>query len=566
VRRVVRASWIAILVGLAAGRAERVPADTYLGALSIYDLKQIVVVYPAAEGKQAEVNRLSAENRARFLEKVHGIKARVARDEGISDEDRRENLLLLGWDNRLLGTEAAPRPFQHTSRGTSLLGLNVPDPDLDMLLAHKSPYNPDRFLVFWSRIDPERDRFMPLPRVGSDWAFLADFTIVRQGMCERDPSWPPRRSAEAEIDHTPELAAATAAERVRKTAHFDVRYDPAAIGEEEARAIGEVREKALEQAAAKLGPLPAGFRIRLVVYKDEAEKKQRTGVEDATHSILARREMHVVRRAARWAPPHEETHLLARALLGPSYVTAFYEGLAIAIDGTFRSADIGLHAAVLTDRALLPPVESILDEEKLRALPDQVGFVSAGLLVAWLRAELAPGAFRGVYGTLACTPADLARALSKPEAELTGAFHAWVGKLGGAHASELAFLKAEEEAKNRQLVGDWEGVARALEKALAVRVDDPQTLFNLASAELRSGAYASAEAHLGRLLQLPLAPDQSRFAIFGRYQLGRVYDVQGRREDALREYRLVLTLPDEKDAHRLAKEAIAHPVTRDQLD
>jgi hypothetical protein len=566
VRRAARVAGIAAVAAAAAIGAARAAADAYLGALSIYDLKQIVVVYPAADGKQDDVNRVSAENRARFLEKVHGVKARVARDDRISPEDRKENLLLLGWDNRLLGTDEAPRPFQHTSRGTTFLGVTVNDPAQDLLVAHKSPYNANRFLVFWSRIDPERDRFMPLPRVGSDWAFLSDFTIVRQGMCERDPSWPPRRTDGAEIDHTGTLAAYRAAETVLKTAHFDLRYDASAIRPDEAKAIGETREKALAQAIAKLGAPPAGFRVQLVVYKDEAEKKERTGVEDATHSILSRREMHVVRRAARWTPPHEETHLVAREVLGPSYVTALYEGLAIAVDGTFRSADLGIHAAVLSDRNVLPPVESILDEEKLRALPDQVGFVSAGLLVAWLREALPADAFRRVYTTLACSPADLAKALGKPETELTPAFRAWTEKLGASHASDLAFLKAEEEARSRQLVGDWGGVARALEKALAVRVDDPQTLFNLASAELRSGAYAGAETHLGKLLGLKLAPDQSRFVIFGHYQLGRVYDVQGKREAALAEYRRVLLLPDDKDAHRLASEAIARPVTPDQLD
>ena len=46
----------------------------------------------------------------------------------------------------------------------------------------------------------------------------------------------------------------------------------------------------------------------------------------------------------------------------------------------------------------------------------------------------------------------------------------------------------------------------------------------------------------------------------------RIYDLQGRRERALAEYRNVLELPDEHDAHRLAREAIETPVTADQLE
>jgi tetratricopeptide (TPR) repeat protein len=82
---------------------------------------------------------------------------------------------------------------------------------------------------------------------------------------------------------------------------------------------------------------------------------------------------------------------------------------------------------------------------------------------------------------------------------------------------------------------------------------------------MRTGDYAEAESILRGLLELQLEPSHSRFVIFSHYQLGRLLDVQGRREDAIAEYRKVLELPDQHDAHRLAREAIESPITPEHL-
>jgi hypothetical protein len=83
---------------------------------------------------------------------------------------------------------------------------------------------------------------------------------------------------------------------------------------------------------------------------------------------------------------------------------------------------------------------------------------------------------------------------------------------------------------------------------------------------MRSDALADAEGTLKRILALDLAPADSRFEVFSHYQLGRVLDLQGRREQALAEYRAVLALPDVSNAHRLAEERILSPATREQLE
>jgi Flp pilus assembly protein TadD len=113
---------------------------------------------------------------------------------------------------------------------------------------------------------------------------------------------------------------------------------------------------------------------------------------------------------------------------------------------------------------------------------------------------------------------------------------------------------------------DWAGTAVALRKALKAKPGDPQTLFNLASAQMRVGDLAGAEASIKSILSASLAPGDSRFRIFGHYQLGRVYDLAGRRAEALAQYDAVLALPDEQGAHALALDRKAAPATKEQLE
>jgi tetratricopeptide (TPR) repeat protein len=83
---------------------------------------------------------------------------------------------------------------------------------------------------------------------------------------------------------------------------------------------------------------------------------------------------------------------------------------------------------------------------------------------------------------------------------------------------------------------------------------------------MRVRSYSDAEAHIRHLLALPGVSQTSQFTIFGQYQLGRILDLQGRREEALACYRKVLELPDQHDAHRLASEAIQKPPRPEDLD
>lgn len=568
-------AWIAAIVTIEPGAAQTAPApdppaeaphrgEGYIGAAFLFHLDSITVVYPAGPGTDVETNRRSAQARARFLEESHGVKAHAAADVRLTEEERKGNLLLLGWDNALMGSEAIPAPYKRTPNGFEFLGLAAADPEADLLLYHRSPLNPERFLVFWSRIDPENDRLMPLPGVGSDWAVIPGFTPVQQGMFLPGSTWPPQRDPRAEVDHAATRRAARKT-ALRSSEHFDIVYEPSRVSPQELEVIVAARESALKRAAELLGGKLEGFRVFLDVYDDEPAKKEWTGVEGDTHAVPRERELHLSRRAARSATPHEELHLIARQIFGPCVVTSLYEGLAYALQGTWRGVDPLVSAALLGERRTLPTVATLLDEERFRALPDPVAIPAAAALMGWIRSfgvEAARRAFVIPEGS----PGALGAALGRPGPELQPSFDAWLRARAGERTSEIAFAKAEADAQERYAAADYAGMADALRRAVDAKPRDAQALFNWASALMRARRLDDAAAAIRRMLELPLGPKESRFRIFGHYQLGRIHDLAGRRDEALAEYRKVLELPDEHDAHRLARERIDSPATPEQLE
>jgi tetratricopeptide (TPR) repeat protein len=270
--------------------------------------------------------------------------------------------------------------------------------------------------------------------------------------------------------------------------------------------------------------------------------------------------------AALSASEHEEIHLVARATLGPSYLNVMYEGLALARQGTYGDTPLDLVAAAVLEGNAWPKVAEILDETKSRKLSDGRLLPAAAMLLQWVESVGGKPALAKAVSLKESSPEALARALAMDPAALEAGFRQFVEKRAGGQKEEIAFLKLEHEAGQRHVASDWKGLVDVLERALAMKPGDPQTVFNLASARMRLKDYAKAEAELQKLIaqETARAPGTT-FVVYGHYQLGRVYDLQGRRQLALEEYRKVLELPDIKDSRRLAEEAIATPVTEEHL-
>jgi hypothetical protein len=570
--RVLSLAVLPLILGVApadkpgAGSVELHRGVEYRGAAAFFSLGTITVVYPAGTGETGEVNRRSAEARAQWLAAVHKNNVVVAADDQLTDEQKKGNLLLLGWNNRFFGPAGPARPFTHDQGGTAFLGLREPETSVDLLVYHRNPLNWSSFIFFWSRIDPERDRFLVLPRVGSDWAMYREFRVIRQGMFVPARVWPPARDTVAEADHGLEPVVRPGGTATFDSEHYHVIFDRAQFKDADVRAIVKARETAFGAAVAAVGPAPTGFRILLYVYQDEESKRDATGVGDPTHAMLNGREIHATRRYALSPSPREEIHLLARAMYGPCFLTAIYVGFALSAENSLRGEDMELHAARLGSAGQLPGFADVLNEERFRSLPADAGAAAAGVFMTWLRQTYGPVGLKKTYSLNDGSAAALAAALGTTEDALTASFAAWTDARVAARKNDLDFLAAEDEAQQRRVSSDWAGMVLALRKALRAKPSDPQTLFNLASAQMRANDLDGAETSLKEILAAPLPPADSRFRSFGHYQLGRVYDLAGRRAEALAEYDAVLALPDEHGAHALALERKASPATREQLE
>ncbi|MDX1388328.1 MAG: tetratricopeptide repeat protein [Acidobacteriota bacterium] len=560
---------LALLTVAGTATAEETRPDTpargsrYPGAMFLYMMSDVTVVYPAAAGTSVEKNRRSAEQRAEFLRRSHGVEARVRSDAELTDEDKNGNLLVLGWDNALLGTEETPAPFRRSTSGFEFLGIEETDPSADLLFIARSPYDPDRWLVFWSRIDPELDRFLVLPAVGSDWAIYEDALITRQGMFLPGSEWPPRRNTGAEGDQRALIDHVRETWSTRQTDHYMIRYDPEAVSSEELASIVTARAEAYTAALAAIGGLDSPPRIKLYVYKDPESKEQLSGIPDAAHSMPRKGEIHMLPRHARSASPHEEIHVLARAKYGPAYLTAMYEGLAVAESGLYHGAEIDVMTAIMMDTGVLPDVATLLDEERGRLLAEEIRWPASAMFVRWAR-QTAGDRWPAVYTLAEGTVEELGATLGLSPDTVERAFLTWMAAQAETRETEVRFLDALSDSRERYLAADYQGMVVALSRALEIKPNDLQTIFNIASARMRTGEYDLAAKDLERLLELDQDPT-SQFVVFGHYQLGRLFDIQGRREEALVHYRAMLELPDQHDAHHLAREAIETPVTVEQL-
>jgi hypothetical protein len=154
----------------------------------------------------------------------------------------------------------------------------------------------------------------------------------------------------------------------------------------------------LSKAISALGSVPEGFRVFLYVYDNETTKRDATGVPDPTHSVPAAHDLFMVTRYARSASPHEEVHIVARAVYGPCFSTAIYEGLALSVEGNWKGEDMAMHAATLQRRGKLPGPAVLLDEEKFRALPDDIRFPAAGAFMTFLLDTYDLTGVKKIYG------------------------------------------------------------------------------------------------------------------------------------------------------------------------
>ena len=173
--------------------------------------------------------------------------------------------------------------------------------------------------------------------------------------------------------------------------HYHVTFDRAQFTDDDVKAIVEragdgVRESRGRGRAA----LPTGSRSSCSSIRTRRQNKTARAFPTRRTRFPADREIHAVRGYALAPSPREEIHVLARALYGPCYLTAIYEGLALSQETTLRGQDPEALAAKLRAAGRLPTIADLLDEERFRALPTGIGCGRLGRLHAVAAADLRP--------------------------------------------------------------------------------------------------------------------------------------------------------------------------------
>ncbi len=523
----------------------------YVGAAALFGFERVTVVYATGPGADVVTSRLCAERRAAYLHAKHGVNTTVVSDAAVTPDQLQGDLFVIGWANRLIGTEQAPKPFGPVPDGRAFLGGILVREGEDLLFATASPYNPARRLVFWSRTDVEIDRLMPMPITGSDWAVFRDCTIQRQGNFEDPNAWPPKRNLYAEQDQA-NVRGKLSAEK--KSPRYTMHYVPESYSAPQVDRVLAVREAALKKAIDLVGDPGPGFRIDLFVYPDRATKRAETDVNDPVHSVPAARALHMTPEFAESPSPHEEIHLVVRALWGPCYHTALYEGLAVALE---RGKDLDLFAAVMVDRGTLPAIASLLDEEALRAMmPDASAFPAAGLFVKWLLDQGGAARVRAVYSAKPLTVEALAAAIGDTPAGTDAAFASWVRSRTATVDPKLRYEAAIVDVDRLLAAGKTAEALASADRALALKPGDSVALLKRSTALAAVDRDAEAEAILRDLLKLPAEGPTLRFVVHAHYQLALLLDDTQRYDEARKHYDAILALPDVEGSHRAANEAL----------
>ncbi len=526
--------------------------EFFSGAAFMYSVPEITIVYPADPAEDRERNRISAERRAAYLTGRHRTVTRVVADVDITEDERKTHLLVLGWNNRLLqetdvvDLTADGWRFQGIERGFSH----------DLLFGWISPFSQPHEFFFWSRIDPELDRYLILPFFGSDWIVYDRYTVEQFGRFSKEKlEWPPQRNPDVEIDNRtvrPRPAPK------RESEHY-VLYDfSLGLSEAEIEQILQARESAWRTSVAALGAAPeTRTKIKLYVYEDSDAKELFCDVADARHHLPRSGEFHATKVIALDSNLHEDMHLIARQVYGPGYLTLLVEGLAVWAEQRQGTDELPVYAAMLVDRVDLPGITDLLDEETMRVLVrSRIGFAVAGLFVAWLRAEAGPDAVQRVYGQYESDASLFARTLDLSVDEIDARFAAFVRRQAETGKAETLFRGATARARHYGGLGDYEQAIPALVTALELRPADLSTHYSLAVAHMKLDDLDSAEAELMRILEIHREAPNDELALLAWYRLGELYFKQGESDKAKKSYERVFELPDYRGMHGRTRAAL----------
>ncbi|PSQ83514.1 MAG: hypothetical protein BRD40_01945 [Bacteroidetes bacterium QS_1_65_9] len=218
----------------------------------------------------------------------------------------------------------------------------------------------------------------------------------------------------------------------RRTAHFDLYYDPGALSEKQVDRLAEDHEWHYHRLEKRLGAAPpAGERIASYLYPDEETKARLTGARETSVAPvwLDRPQVHLLQSAYAESFGHELVHTFSREfglpVLNASRSVGLVEGLAVAFepphgrpapaDQVSASLFLGENDDEGKPSGLAEGVAARLSPLSFWTGRAAVGYTTMGAFVRFLaqrygtdklRAVYAQANFEDVYGTSARALAD----------------------------------------------------------------------------------------------------------------------------------------------------------------
>ncbi len=522
---------------------------------------EVMIVSPTLNEKKIEAGQVSCERKKSFLERHFNMKVRIVPDKKITDEEKKGVLIIVGKENALLKEIWDKTPIRPTPDSFFFYSEEYPNPRDSIMFTQVNPFNEENSILVCTSIDPDIDKISPITVIGSDWIIFRDLAIIRQGRFYGGKSLPPSYDGLAEFNNTDTFEAFFGNLSKESSDFYDINFPADLDGKERIAEGAKMRDAALRDILKKIGMKPPEKKFKIFLYKDQDQKKEFTGVPGKIHFMDGRKEIHMIADSFFAEHHHDDAHIVAGFILSGNASIHMTEGFAIFIDSQWKGKSLPYWSGFFLKLGKLPPLEELLDEGKFIKLASDYSYPLIGSVVTMLIEKHGIEKFKEILGMQKVTDDALKKAAGFDLSQLEAEWVADIKKSSAVHSKEIEFSIHNDVARECLEKKEYAAAVKELKKALEIIPDDPQTLFNCASASIRIPDLKAAEQVLLQLLNLNLPKSEQRFIVFGHYQLGRVYDLMDKRQKALAEYKKVLALPDMFDSHKQAKERLDRPAT-----
>ncbi|MEW5806394.1 MAG: hypothetical protein AB1756_03460 [Acidobacteriota bacterium] len=522
---------------------------------------EVIIVSPTMDEKKIEEGRLSCERKKAYLERNFGIKVKIMADTDLTDNDKKGNLIIVGKSNRLLQEIWQKMPIRVTPDNFYFLGVEYSNPRDYAIFLQFNPFNASSVFLVCTTIDPDIDKIRPFPSIGSDWVIMRDFSIIRQGRFHSGVTFPPQADPLAEFYNGDTIDKFYSGLSKHISQFYEVYYSPSSLNKEKIPEGVRKREAALLAILKKTGAKPPDRKFKIFCYKDKNEKNDISGLPNPIHFLDRKKEVHMIENILFADSTHEDAHIVAGFILSDSASVHLTEGLAVYLDSVWKGKSLSYWSGFFLRLGTLPSVARLLDEREFVRFASDFSFPLIGSLTETIIEKYGMEKFKILLGKDKISDSILRSVIGQDLTQLESTWLSDIKTKSAAHSRNIEFDLHNNAARESLEKKDYSSAAIELLKALEIIPDDPQVLFNLASAYIRIPDLQQSEKYFMKLVSLDLPESERRFITFGHYQLGRVYDLMGKREKAVEEYNKVLALPDMHNSHRLARERLDRPAT-----